>query len=267
MDDSGLIIFVSGFGTGSSGASSGNNSQTSGLGDLANQTFINDMQFQKGVFGWDEQESIIRQIREFSQANPDAPIYLVGHSYGSDSAIEVAAQLKDENIWLDKLVTIDSVGFNDDRIPDNVLDALNLYSTSGDGINGEYPIHGADNVGIDGTSHTAIDTDEKTWQAISEFFAVGVSSDFPELDDSIDSDDAFHELPENTNDEATNWMPMQTEDSMDDGLQEDVDLSDFGMAAFADVDIDPFSADEMNLGWEGSDSGAFDSFQDSNDAN
>lgn len=79
------------------------------------------------IYGWDQHADIIKEIkkREISQ-----PIILVGHSFGGDTAIEVADELDSlEHGFrkVDLLVTIDSVGFDNDIIPQNVKNHLNVF--------------------------------------------------------------------------------------------------------------------------------------------
>lgn len=79
------------------------------------------------IYGWDQHADIIKEIkkREITQ-----PIILVGHSFGGDTAIEVADELDSlEHGFrkVDLLVTIDSVGFDNDIIPQNVKNHLNVF--------------------------------------------------------------------------------------------------------------------------------------------
>lgn len=266
--DNGLVVFISGYGTGSVGQSVGNDPESSGLGILANQAFINDMQFQKGVFGWDEQDRILDHIREFRENNPDAPIYMVGHSFGADSAVEVAEQLKTEDVWLDKLVMIDSVGVNDDKVPENVLEALNIYSTSGDGIDGEYPVGGADNLGIDDSSHTAIDNDPRSWEAIQNFFGSSVTD---QINDLNEVDDPFSEFEELLNEDAIEnqnaWQQSEDTDFDDDIIDfddnPDEDIEVFETETFDSVEpvADLFNSfDSLENDWGDNDVDAYDTF-------
>lgn len=79
------------------------------------------------LYGWDQKDEIIKEIvkREKSQ-----PIILVGHSFGGDTAVEIADALDslEHNFRpVDLLVTIDAVGFNNDIIPQNVKKHLNVF--------------------------------------------------------------------------------------------------------------------------------------------
>ncbi|MDA8792656.1 hypothetical protein N9N67_05390 [Bacteriovoracaceae bacterium] len=80
------------------------------------------------VFNWnqkDEIKSLIKQTRETQ------PVILVGHSFGSDTAYEIADELNslDEGFRkIDLLVTLDSVGYSNDVIPSNVSKNLNYIT-------------------------------------------------------------------------------------------------------------------------------------------
>lgn len=80
------------------------------------------------LYGWDQQGKMIDEI---GKRNKDQPVILVGHSFGGDSAVEVANELNTlEHGFrkVDLLVTIDSVGANNDIIPTNVKKNLNYFS-------------------------------------------------------------------------------------------------------------------------------------------
>ena len=79
-------------------------------------------------FSWDQQEDIIEDIKK---RKPDQPIILVGHSFGGDGIVEIAQELnKIENGFrkIDLLVTLDSVGTDNDFIPQNVKKNLNYIA-------------------------------------------------------------------------------------------------------------------------------------------
>lgn len=82
-------------------------------------------------FSWEEQDKIIEEIKRHA---PDQPVVLVGHSFGGDSAVEIANTLnsvKNGFRTIDLLVSIDSVGMNNSIIPINVKRNLNFF---GEGI-------------------------------------------------------------------------------------------------------------------------------------
>jgi hypothetical protein len=82
-------------------------------------------------FSWDEKNNIIEEIKKHAA---DQPVILVGHSFGGDSAVEIANELntvKNGFRSIDLLVSVDSVGFNHTIIPMNVKRNLNFF---GEGI-------------------------------------------------------------------------------------------------------------------------------------
>ena len=82
-------------------------------------------------FSWDEKERIVDEIKKHS---PEQPVILVGHSFGADSAVEIANNLNTiQNGFrnIDLLVSIDSVGLNHSIIPMNVKRNLNFF---GEGV-------------------------------------------------------------------------------------------------------------------------------------
>lgn len=79
-------------------------------------------------FAWDEQDKVIEEIKKRA---PDQPIVLVGHSFGGDAIVEIANELNTiENGFrtIDLLVTLDSVGFDNDIIPQNVKKNINFLA-------------------------------------------------------------------------------------------------------------------------------------------
>jgi hypothetical protein len=82
-------------------------------------------------FSWNEQDKIIDEIKKHA---PDQPVVLVGHSFGGDSAVEIANTLnsvKNGFRGIDLLVSIDSVGMNNAIIPMNVKRNLNFIGDGG----------------------------------------------------------------------------------------------------------------------------------------
>ncbi len=82
-------------------------------------------------FDWTEHDKIIGEIKKHA---PDQPVVLVGHSFGGDTAIEVANELNSAKNGfrpIDLLVSIDAVGMNKTIIPINVKSNLNFF---GEGI-------------------------------------------------------------------------------------------------------------------------------------
>ncbi len=113
------IYFVSGFDWFGAGSIKGN---YDGIRDMADAI--------PGAkhYSWDEQDLIIEDIKK---RKPDQPIVIVGHSFGGDSAVEIAQELNSiENGFrkIDLLVTLDSVGYDNDKIPQNVGKNLNFLA-------------------------------------------------------------------------------------------------------------------------------------------
>lgn len=79
------------------------------------------------MYGWDQHDEIIDHLKKIHK---DQPIILVGHSFGGDTAHEVADTLDSlEHGFrkVDLLITIDSVGASHDVIPQNVKNHLNVF--------------------------------------------------------------------------------------------------------------------------------------------
>lgn len=79
-------------------------------------------------YSWSDQEDIIEDIKK---RRPDQPVILVGHSFGGDGVVEIAQKLNTiENGFrkIDLLITLDSVGFDNDLIPQNVKRNINYIA-------------------------------------------------------------------------------------------------------------------------------------------
>ena len=79
------------------------------------------------IYGWDQKDEIIEEV---VKTHPDYPVIFVGHSLGGDTAVEIADELDSlEHKFrkVDLLVTIDSVGFKNDIIPQNVKTHFNVF--------------------------------------------------------------------------------------------------------------------------------------------
>lgn len=77
-------------------------------------------------FSWSDTDKILEEIKKRPE---NQPIILVGHSLGGDTAVEIANELNTvENGFreVDLIVTLDSFGFNNDIIPENVKVNLNF---------------------------------------------------------------------------------------------------------------------------------------------
>ncbi len=113
------IIFIKGLDILSSPSKS--ESGYAGVGRLAESV--------KGsrIYGWDQKDEIIKEIKKVAL---NQPVVLVGHSFGGDTAVEIADALDSlEHGFrpVDLLVTMDSVGFKNDVIPQNVRKHLNIF--------------------------------------------------------------------------------------------------------------------------------------------
>lgn len=79
------------------------------------------------TFGWNQKEEIIKEIKKVEL---NQPVILVGHSFGGDTAVEIANEFDSlENKFrpIDLLITMDAIGFNNDIIPQNVREHLNVF--------------------------------------------------------------------------------------------------------------------------------------------
>lgn len=79
-------------------------------------------------FGWDQKKEIVNEIQKHSDKQP---VVLVGHSFGADTAVEIAEEFNNLQKGyrpIDLLVTLDAVGFNHHVIPVNVKRNLNFFA-------------------------------------------------------------------------------------------------------------------------------------------
>jgi hypothetical protein len=118
--DKPAIYFVSGFDWFGAGSIKGN---YDGIRDMAEAvTGANH-------YAWDEQDEIVEDIKKHKS---NQPLILVGHSFGGDGVVEIAQCLNTlDNGFrkVDLLVTLDSVGMDNDKIPQNVKKNLNYLAT------------------------------------------------------------------------------------------------------------------------------------------
>ena len=115
------IYFVSGFDWWGAGSIKGNYDGVRDMTDVVEYA---------QHFSWDQQDEIMEDIKKHK---PDQPLILVGHSFGGDGVFEIAQRLNTlENNFrpVDLMVTLDSVGFDNDKVPTNVAKNLN-YIASG----------------------------------------------------------------------------------------------------------------------------------------
>ncbi len=77
-------------------------------------------------FSWKDEDRVLEEI---TQTSVQQPIILVGHSLGGDAVVNLANRLNSMEHGfrnVDLLVTLDSVGFDNDLIPPNVKRNLNF---------------------------------------------------------------------------------------------------------------------------------------------
>lgn len=102
------------------------------------------------LFSWDQKPEIINEVKKHSL---DQPVVLVGHSFGGDTAVEVANELnsaKNSFRNIDMLISLDSVGFKNNIMPINVKRNLNFFQE------GVIPfLHGSPNIARN-TDHTEV---------------------------------------------------------------------------------------------------------------
>ncbi len=100
-------------------------------------------------------------IIQFLTDNHCGKIILIGHSRDDVAVIETSERLNMQNIMVDILIQIDSYEIfkdaEDNVLPQNVTQGVNLFSTSNIGFNGERNVIGSINIGFDNTTHTDID--------------------------------------------------------------------------------------------------------------
>ena len=81
------------------------------------------------VFQSDQWSKLADTLADRFQDPDHEPIVLVGHSYGADNIIRVAQALKDRNVEIDLLLTLDPV--TPPKVPANVKRCVNLYQSNG----------------------------------------------------------------------------------------------------------------------------------------
>ena len=101
---------------------------STGMNTLGDE--LKDGGVQATVFQADQWTSVADTIADRYKNNPTAePIVLVGHSYGADNIVRVAQRLKDKNVKIDLLITLDPV--TPPKVPANVKQVVNLYQSNG----------------------------------------------------------------------------------------------------------------------------------------
>lgn len=80
------------------------------------------------IFSWQDEDKVVEEILK---RDKEQPIVLVGHSLGGDAIVNISNKLNNVKHGfrkIDLLVTLDSVGFDNDIIPQNVGKNLNFIS-------------------------------------------------------------------------------------------------------------------------------------------
>jgi len=82
------------------------------------------------VYQSDQWDTVADAIADAYNAKPNVePVVLVGHSYGADNIVRIAQRLKEKNVKIDLLVTLDPV--TPPKVPHNVVKVVNLYQSNG----------------------------------------------------------------------------------------------------------------------------------------
>ena len=100
---------------------------------LRQEEKLNQLDFKIPIFAWNDRKDAISYLRSLRLNNNDKLI-VIGHSYGGDTAILLAKELKKLNRRVDLLVQVDSVGSSDDVLPSNVAKGINYYQANDDPI-------------------------------------------------------------------------------------------------------------------------------------
>ena len=87
------------------------------------------------VFNWNQSEKILQEISKRPHVQP---VLLIGHGLGGDTAVELSNTLNSVEHGfrrVDLLVTLDSIGLNNDVIPQNVKENVNFVPDEGGLLN------------------------------------------------------------------------------------------------------------------------------------
>lgn len=119
VKDEPAIIFISGFEMFDSSSASGDYDGIPEMGKAIKHA---------KHFTWDQEEEILEHIKTH---RPHTPLILVGHSFGGDTAVEIAREINKPDYKfrsVDLMVTLDSVGYDNDAISENVRINLNYMA-------------------------------------------------------------------------------------------------------------------------------------------
>lgn len=121
---------------------------------------------------WANEDKVLDSIKKLPL---DKPIMLIGHSLGSDAAVSIANKLNSAEYGfrdVDLLVTLDSVGFDNDIIPNNVklnqnyISDQDYFFNDGPNIARDHLKSTVNNYLLD-RLHTQIDSDKEVQSSIS----------------------------------------------------------------------------------------------------
>ena len=137
-------------------------SQSKGVWDMADDPEISaNIPGIKLKIGHREGNQAVAAILTAVRANPIEPVIVVGHSFGADTAIEIAQELERNSVCVDLLIQIDSVGIGDEVLPANVKRGVNLFVAGKESwlsqAQGTEHVEGSENIAIYGSTHTDID--------------------------------------------------------------------------------------------------------------
>jgi hypothetical protein len=79
------------------------------------------------LYNWSQKKEMLNEIEKI---HADYPVLIIGHSVGGDTAVEIANELDSVEHNFRKvnlLVTLDAIGLNNDIIPQNVGEHINIF--------------------------------------------------------------------------------------------------------------------------------------------
>jgi pimeloyl-ACP methyl ester carboxylesterase len=100
---------------------------STGMNSLGDQ--LNDTGVRARVFQSDQWADVADTIAEKYASAKREPVVLVGHSYGADNILRLAQRLKEKNVKVDLIITLDPV--TPPKVPSNVVKVVNLYQPNG----------------------------------------------------------------------------------------------------------------------------------------
>ncbi len=136
------------------------------------------------VYGYDQKNEIIKEIEK---THKDYPVILVGHSFGGDTAVEIANELDslEHNFRkVNLLITMDAVGFGNDIIPQNVKEHLNIFGENnfflndGPHVARRHEMTNVKNI-LSPLDHTDIDDDKEIQFEVMSLIQEVISKDSP----------------------------------------------------------------------------------------